>query len=96
MGVIFWFSVLAALAVWFKSRRRSLPLPPGPPGDPIIGHLRYIPAEAPAETFAEWSKTYGVPPSVPFGEIPLMSISFGRRRNAPPCFQPKHDYLKYG
>ncbi|KAJ6570526.1 cytochrome P450, partial [Mycena vulgaris] len=34
-------------------------LPPGPPADPIIGHLRVIPASGQAKTFYEWSRIYG-------------------------------------
>ncbi len=67
MGALTRAFVLLAVAVWFKHRNgRSLPLPPGPPGDPVIGHLRYIPAESLAETFAEWSKTYGTLSSTQF------------------------------
>lgn len=52
---------LFVFALWLKSKRKHrLPLPPGPPGDPIIGHLRYIPENSPADKFAEWSKKYGM------------------------------------
>ncbi|KAJ7484173.1 cytochrome P450 [Mycena latifolia] len=37
----------------------SFPLPPGPPRDPIIGHLRHMPSTNRAAVFHEWSKTYG-------------------------------------
>lgn len=54
--------VLFALAARLVTRKRSnLPLPPGPPADPLLGHLRIIPdPETRAETFHEWSKQYGV------------------------------------
>ncbi|KXN82394.1 O-methylsterigmatocystin oxidoreductase [Leucoagaricus sp. SymC.cos] len=53
-------TVLTVLGVWLKTRRKvKLPLPPSPPGDPILRHLRYIPAEGPEDQFAEWSKEYG-------------------------------------
>ncbi|KAE9390849.1 cytochrome P450, partial [Gymnopus androsaceus JB14] len=49
------------LAVWIKSifSRPKAPLPPGPPADPVIGHLRVIPTTGQAKVFYEWSKIYG-------------------------------------
>ncbi|KAK7457634.1 cytochrome P450 1A2 [Colletotrichum acutatum] len=35
-----------------------LPLPPGPPGEPILGHLRIIPTDNPEHAYAAWSKEY--------------------------------------
>ncbi|KAF9262281.1 cytochrome P450 [Marasmius fiardii PR-910] len=51
------FSV--ALSWFLKSSSRRPSLPPGPPADPFIGHLRIMPTRDTAETFHEWSKTYG-------------------------------------
>jgi cytochrome P450 len=34
-------------------------LPPGPPGEPFLGHLRIIPSEHPEYQYAAWGKTYG-------------------------------------
>ena len=34
-------------------------LPPGPKLDPIIGHLRFVDAQQPWRTFAEWGKKWG-------------------------------------
>ncbi|KAJ8081567.1 hypothetical protein PM082_007412 [Marasmius tenuissimus] len=46
--------------IWILQRRRNSPnLPPGPPSDPIIGHLRIMPNENQADVFREWSKVYG-------------------------------------
>lgn len=42
-----------------RHRRQKLPYPPGPPADPILGHLRFIPTNDAYETFHEWSKQYG-------------------------------------
>ncbi|KAL0568633.1 hypothetical protein V5O48_013352 [Marasmius crinis-equi] len=59
------FALLAASftfgLVWFarKSTRKNPALPPGPPGEPLIGHLRVIPPVKQAETFHEWAKEYG-------------------------------------
>ncbi|KAJ7340715.1 cytochrome P450 [Mycena albidolilacea] len=49
---------LVALAVWRQRRRASI-LPPGPPADPLIGHLLRMPSTDSALVFHEWSKTYG-------------------------------------
>ncbi|KAJ6620263.1 cytochrome P450 [Mycena sp. CBHHK59/15] len=35
------------------------PLPPGPPSDPFIGHIRTFPSKNLHQVFHEWSKTYG-------------------------------------
>ena len=45
--------------VFARRKKGALPLPPGPPRDPILGHLRIMPAKNPQETFYEWSKQYG-------------------------------------
>ncbi|KAJ7881999.1 hypothetical protein B0H14DRAFT_2704189, partial [Mycena olivaceomarginata] len=39
--------------------RRTSMLPPGPPGDPLIGHLLRMPTKDSALVLHEWSKTYG-------------------------------------
>ncbi|KAJ7463649.1 cytochrome P450 [Mycena latifolia] len=52
----------SAVLIWFlglPSRRRGAMLPPGPPGDPVLGHLRYMPSAQPALVFHEWAKNYG-------------------------------------
>jgi len=40
-------------------RRFKLPLPPGPPGLPIIGNALQMPIEHEWLTFTQWAKTYG-------------------------------------
>ncbi|KAJ7206760.1 cytochrome P450 [Mycena pura] len=49
---------LVVLGFWRQRRRASI-LPPGPPGDPLIGHLLRMPSKDSALVFHEWSKTYG-------------------------------------
>ncbi|KAF8175026.1 cytochrome P450 [Mycena galopus ATCC 62051] len=63
MSVILYCFLLSAgalvvLAFWRQGRRASI-LPPGPPGDPLIGHLLRMPSTDSALVFHEWSKTYG-------------------------------------
>lgn len=42
-----------------KKNKSRLPYPPGPPADPILGHMRIMPSQNPHETFHEWAKQYG-------------------------------------
>ena len=49
------------LFFWIKSSRQAS-LPPGPPSDPILGHLRVIPTKNQAEIFHSWAKLYGTCP----------------------------------
>ncbi|KAF7360842.1 O-methylsterigmatocystin oxidoreductase [Mycena sanguinolenta] len=45
--------------VYHVGRSPSLPFPPGPPQDPIIGHLRCMPSKRRATVFHKWAKIYG-------------------------------------
>lgn len=63
---VFGYSVMVMLSLMFLRRvlarnmsMESPPLPPGPPSDPIIGHLRMIPSQRQPNAFYEWSKVYG-------------------------------------
>ncbi|KAL4261411.1 cytochrome P450 family protein [Pleurotus pulmonarius] len=48
------------LSAYLKRRTtKRPPLPPGPPADPLIGHLRIMPSEQEELVFHEWAKTYG-------------------------------------
>jgi hypothetical protein len=53
--------VIAAVA-WrlgtARSSSTSAPLPPGPPADPIIGHVRIVPASRPEIAYQKWAKEY--------------------------------------
>ncbi|KAF9002201.1 hypothetical protein BDQ17DRAFT_1204084, partial [Cyathus striatus] len=52
-------ALAAMYFVWFKQRKSRLPYPPGPPAEPILGHLRSIPSTNQEVVFREWSKIYG-------------------------------------
>ena len=52
----------AALALYLVGRLiwgRNVPLPPGPPGWPLIGNLLDFPTDAPYKTFGAMSSKYG-------------------------------------
>lgn len=40
---------------------KSLPLPPGPKGLPLIGNILDMPTEKEWETFAQWGDAFGQP-----------------------------------
>lgn len=41
------------------NRKKHPPLPPGPPADPLIGHMRLIAGDHQETLFYEWGKKYG-------------------------------------
>ncbi|KAF9002128.1 putative O-methylsterigmatocystin oxidoreductase [Cyathus striatus] len=45
--------------IWSRRIRARPPYPPGPPADPIIGHLRVMPQGNQETVFRDWSKIYG-------------------------------------
>ncbi|KAG9225867.1 hypothetical protein CCMSSC00406_0008395 [Pleurotus cornucopiae] len=48
------------LSAYLKRRTtKRPPLPPGPPADPFIGHLRIMPSDQQELVFHEWAKIYG-------------------------------------
>ena len=62
-AVILGAFALGIIVVYLFLRiKRSRRLPPGPPADPLIGHLRVLPREDPHHTYYEWSKLYGTSP----------------------------------
>ena len=57
LAILFSF---ACFALWFSRNLKKHPsLPPGPPAEPLIGHLRLIPPNNPETLFYELGKTYG-------------------------------------
>jgi hypothetical protein len=55
---------LVGLVLWqlssrFLRKSTPYPLPPGPPGEPILGHLRIVPSAGTEYAYAKWGKEYG-------------------------------------
>lgn len=48
----------AAHHIIAKRHSSKLPLPPGPPGEPLLGHLRIMPSYSPEYTYMKWGKEY--------------------------------------
>ncbi|KAL0578131.1 hypothetical protein V5O48_003874 [Marasmius crinis-equi] len=60
MGPLVAAVVLIGVSIWLaKKKTNKAPLPPGPPADPLIGHLRIIPQQKMQETFQKWANKYG-------------------------------------
>ncbi|PVH80134.1 cytochrome P450 [Cadophora sp. DSE1049] len=57
-------AVLVAIILWkipssiLFPKKTPHPLPPGPKGEPILGHLRVVPSDKPENAYAKWSKEY--------------------------------------
>ena len=51
--------VVLGLRALFSRKRRSLPLPPGPRGLPILGNLFDMPRSTYWRVFDNWAKQYG-------------------------------------
>lgn len=54
--------VLAVITLYHLITRcfgkRTPPLPPGPPGEFILGHHRTVPVDAAFKQYAKWGKEY--------------------------------------
>ncbi|TRM63939.1 cytochrome P450 [Schizophyllum amplum] len=50
--------LLYALHLLLKRSQQSLPLPPGPPADPLFGHLRKIPSIGAERLYLQWGREY--------------------------------------
>lgn len=50
---------LPALVLHLSLRSKGRKYPPGPPADPLIGHIRYIATEHPHLYYTELTKAYG-------------------------------------
>jgi hypothetical protein len=52
LGLLTW-----RVAISKRSSSTSL-LPPGPPGDPIIGHVRIVPPSRPELSYEKWGREF--------------------------------------
>ncbi|KAG9027416.1 hypothetical protein FRB95_007784 [Tulasnella sp. JGI-2019a] len=53
-------SILALIKIYrYVASRGTLPYPPGPPGDFVIGNLRQMPLSYPWLVFTKWAQRYG-------------------------------------
>ncbi|KIJ51013.1 hypothetical protein M422DRAFT_244990 [Sphaerobolus stellatus SS14] len=50
---------LVPTLIFYSTRKKHLPLPPGPKGLPIVGNWFQLPINLPWETYTKWSKKYG-------------------------------------
>lgn len=67
------------LCLWslYRWLTRHHHLPPGPPGDPFIGHIRVFPRSNHHEVFTKWSQQYGRPCSRHHVEDLTLNTSLG-------------------
>ncbi|KAL0947285.1 hypothetical protein HGRIS_013405 [Hohenbuehelia grisea] len=62
MAVSLWLAlgtVLVFVLLTVARPKQRIPLPPGPPSDPFIGHIRHIPPHDQGSKFHEWAKKFG-------------------------------------
>ncbi|TRM63938.1 cytochrome P450 [Schizophyllum amplum] len=50
--------LLYVLHLGLKRSKKILPLPPGPPADPLLGHMRIMPSTGAENAFYRWGKEY--------------------------------------
>lgn len=43
----------------FSRTKLAIPLPPGPPGLPLIGNVLDLPQTQPYKAYVEWARKYG-------------------------------------
>ncbi|GBE89466.1 O-methylsterigmatocystin oxidoreductase [Sparassis crispa] len=59
-SLIVYLCIACIVSVWLYSRhKKSPPLPPGPPAEPFIGHMRIFPTVHQADVFHKWAAEYG-------------------------------------
>jgi hypothetical protein len=64
--------------IYLRTRSKNYPpLPPGPPVDPIIGHLRLVPPDNQDTLFYKWGKNYGQLPFLENMRVPVLIMIIG-------------------
>ena len=77
-AVLVGYLLFAVVVSPLRGRKRPAPLPPGPPGETLLGHYRVVPADAAFKKYADWGKEYGRLPEergCPLG-LPVTSNEF--------------------
>ncbi|KZV75110.1 cytochrome P450 [Peniophora sp. CONT] len=64
-----------AKRLFFQPKSSDLPLPPGPPGFPLIGNALDIPQMHPYRTYEEWGRKYGPIMHVSALGLPLIIVN---------------------
>lgn len=57
-GLTLAIATILLLAWAHRRSQHTLPLPPGPPSEFLLGHFRVIPKENAAAVYAKWSREY--------------------------------------
>jgi len=73
LGVAAFVPVLVLAVIYLRKPRSALPLPPGPPGEFLLGHLRVVPSHKPELAYEKWGKEYSQSPVQP--RSPRASVS---------------------
>ncbi|BGP58554.1 hypothetical protein JCM8202_001218 [Rhodotorula sphaerocarpa] len=66
--------VAVAVLYAFAGKRAKGPLPPGPPGLPLVGNILDIPKSRPWVKFAEWTDKYGPMYTLKLGRTTMLVI----------------------